>query len=69
MMMPVRIWMAALENQTGPSGRQCSVWAVRFRVQKSLMGMQKAKPLITIHKPKMMRLAIVMYVAIRKVRQ
>lgn len=60
MMISVRIWMAALENQTGPSGRQRAARVVLFRVQKSLTGMQKTKPLITIHKAKMARLAIVM---------
>lgn len=68
MMTSVRIWMAALEYQTGPSGRQFSAWAVRLRVQKSLTGTQKTKPLVTIQRPEMMRLAIVMYVTIRKVR-
>jgi hypothetical protein len=48
-----------------PLGRQCFVNSGPG-CQKSEIGMQKTKPLITIQRPAMMRNAIVMYVARRK---
>lgn len=64
--MSLKICIAAFEYHTGPSGRQCFFLIERSSVQKSRIGMQKTKPLITIQSPAMIRHAIVMYVAIRK---
>lgn len=54
----VKICMAALANQTGPAGRQCLCMDSFVPDQNALTGLQKAKPLITIHRPAMMRKAI-----------
>lgn len=64
--MSVKICMAALEYQIGPLGKQLFAASGLVRSQKSWMGMQKTKPEITIHRPAIMRNAIVMYVAMRK---
>jgi hypothetical protein len=60
-----KICMAALEYQTGPFGRQCLVLDGEA-CQKSEIGMQKMKPLNTIHRPATIKKPIVMYVARRK---
>ena len=61
--MSLAICIAALEYQTGPLGRQWALWLVLSRLQKKLIGTQNTKPLITIHRPAIMRQVIVMRVA------
>lgn len=57
-----KICIAALEYQTGPFGRQCLTATGGGARQKSDTGMQKTKPLVTIHRPAMTRKPMRAYV-------